>query len=277
MTVEILIPIALGESARTTRERFETLVEVVDAWSGASGAWRGLRFEEPEGGSAGDDEIRDVEGLVEVLRGREPVHVLAYTSFPCHRFFSGTAESSGVGMWAEARGAEVALRIHSAGPFSAELGTAGADEAAGHNRFVAENLEALTDLCFHLAQSLQARRLAIFTDVGSTDLWNAHLAWFAGDDEAAAAIGELTSPAPGGGQADCLHPWRSPDQRAELGARLERTLSGARSVGPDAVRTVRKSGEFDVYETDRGFAVLQHPWFINGFVDRFVTDVLAVR
>lgn len=282
MVEQVLVRLE-GLADATVAEQFELLVNAVGA-SGLAGAdWKALRARDAGGSSRADDPervhlVHELLPRVRELCDDEPTHLLACSALPCHRLHSGSAEPGAVGLWAEVRDTgdarEVGLRLFSCGPFCAELGEVDA-QAQSRNAFVAENLEKLTQLCFSLIGALDPARLRVHTESGAPWPLNAHLAYCRGADAAREELTTVTRLAPsmadhGGPDREWwLHPWRSDGERERLADLLGAAPRDAALPSDERIEEVLRSGAFDVYDLPSGWAVLEHPWFLNGFVDRF--------
>ena len=280
MADELLIHVHLAAprpTAPTVNGVFDALVAAVDAWPGAQGAWAEL--------GAGPDAPPLLEGPVagDVLRIHSAenaggsTHLRAYSALSCWRTHAGSAEPGTVGVWAEASADDCALRLWSAGPFCADLSADADPGQVALRERIGENLESLTQLVSHLADSFAPEAITVHTGGVSRAPWDAHLLFFRDDDVAARHLSEGCARsrdelAESG--ADALHPWRDEAERARLADLLLNALE-RRAPTAASVRAALESGRHDRYDHERGWCVLEHPWFVNAFVERFVLEALG--
>lgn len=140
-----------------------------------------------------------------------------------------------------------------------------------------------------VAGAVRPRSLKLFVDHGDRLPFNAHVAYYA---DAAAAAGDVAWVArlwrdglPGylaplrafdpGRHHWALDERRSPDRQKELWADLDARMGAADRATPAAVERALRRTTLDVLRVGDGFIVLNYPFFLGGFVDRFLVDVLA--
>ena len=273
MTNELLIPLRFDGEPLPAVELFGRLARGTVDYPRAGEAWKGLRVR-----GAGGEVVLAREGplateelVTELADAPGPVgQVLAYTALECWRLPGGVPEPASVGLWIETFGpaaagwpaperrppGAAALRVWSAGPFCAEAPAPEDPRRAAANERVAENLENLTELLFHLVGELAPAALHVYSDAGACFPLNAHLAYYRserplGDDLAEierawrAGLPERGLPAlaelePAGAEFP-LHGWRAPAARRELAAALGEALRGRDA--PPAVEAGRGGDE----------------------------------
>lgn len=167
-------------------------------------------------------------------------------------------------------------RLADVGPLCAVSDASGAPKDHPFHARALENAERCMALGLEIAAALDCPRARAHTDAGARELWNAHVVYWRDERAAADELGQLAARgAPDLGAAGG-HAWRGESQRAAL----EECLSGldrSRAPSPEHVRALLESGRFDVYRADSGFAVLEHPWYVNAFVDRFLLAAFGLE
>lgn len=271
----------LLDGAPPPHELFPRLASAVDAWPRSGDGWRGLRWRSAGGdGALPPEQVLTVGDLVARSAALESAsHVLAATALECSRFHAGSPEDASVGLWAEAEAeaagagaAHARVRLFTMGPFCRPMGP---DDlvAPSVEKHVLANLEDLTAFLFHLVAALEPRAMTVHTDGAAPLCVDAHLAYHR---DAAGVADDLVRLAEAWTAPDrpALHQRRSAQASADLGAALDRLAPRAAGLDPETISAVLRSGRHDVYDLPRGFAVLEHPWFLNGFIDRFHLDCL---
>ncbi len=261
----------------------------VDASGASRGTWSPLSAREGEHGAEllVDTGERDRTGALAVLDANvanvapDALHASAATALACTRLFAGSPEPGTVGLSVESLGpralrflgrvpfAPLLVRVWDCGPFVATRGAA-LDPASAErvDTAVRANLETLTSVLVELFDALAPRLALLVTDEAPPRLHDAHLAYFA-DERAAAdafrawARAESESPSP-------PHPRRDAAHARALVEPLRAAREAADALAPADVARVLASGAFDRYDLARGFCVLEYPWFVNAFLDRFV-------
>jgi hypothetical protein len=225
------------------------------------------------------------------------------TSVPCWRFSGNAAQAGSTMAWIDAWGDEhgrvfgedprrvwgsAAFTLADAGPFVAVIDREG-PEVDEVNHRVEDNLEALTALVLDLAGRLAPTSIKVFTDQGAFLPFNAHLAYYRSPDALLADLRFLETVwrkgLPGhqlpplasleDAHSIAFHWWRDDSQRRRLWLALQQGVERAASVTTDQVTALLASGRFDSLTKGDGFAVLEYPHLLNGFVDRFFLDLLA--
>ncbi len=169
-------------------------------------------------------------------------------------------------------------------PFRTPGGTVTPDHAAA----LAGNRHLLLRLLDEVVAAVDPASIRLHTDDGPPLPFNAHLVYYR---DAAAVLADLAwieelvaqgSPRrkippladPGAaGETWTLHGWRPAGDRQHLLAGLRRLGATAPAIGPPQVHDVRVAGSCPVLACGRGFLVLSATAFVDGFVDRFFTEL----
>ena len=173
-------------------------------------------------------------------------------------------------------GACLSWTIVDAGPFCAVTDASGVPTEHPFHRRTSANAELCTQLAFELVKELGPRCAKACTDAGAAELWNAHVLYWRDEECAArdlAAFGAAQ-------RSDVLesqagHTWRTEEQRNALSEQLAR-LPMAKAPTAARITALLASERFDVYRLEPGFAVLEHPWYVNAFIDRFVFEAFGL-
>ncbi len=165
--------------------------------------------------------------------------------------------------------------------------TPGGDTPPDHAAALADN----RDLLLRLLEEVVAvgpASVRLHTDVGDPLPFNAHLAYYR---DAAAVEADLAwieelwtrgsasrrAPALGGLSATertwPLHEWRPASERDRVLADLERLVAALTQIGPGQIDEVRVAGSCPVRPCGPGFVVLSGVAFVDGFIDRFFTEL----
>lgn len=296
------LTIRLYFATASSVERFQALVQALDASPLASRVWTGvdvtarapMNYRLQRTGEM----IADAVGAQAAAAGLGDDECLgSYTSLRCwRRGERGMEEGSVVAyvdVWGDTygrindedlrMGGNAAVTLSHVGPFTADI--TGGD--AAYNEKVEENLANLTDLVMHLVTAMEPEATRVFDDQGLRLPFNAHAAYFRRPEsvlEDLALLRDVWShglPAhrvaplasyDGGAQEAALHLGRTPEMRRELWERLSAALAHRPTV--DDVRAIVASGRFDTLTQDESFVVLEYPHFVNAFVSRFYLEVL---
>ena len=173
-------------------------------------------------------------------------------------------------------GTRLRWTIADAGPFCAVTDGSGVPTDHPFHQRTLENAELGTRLAFELVSELCPKSAAAFTDAGALELWNAHVLYWRDEDAAAADLATFGAvPRSEILESHDGHTWRTEDQRKVLSEQLQRLSA---STPPTAVSLKRllAAERFDVYRMEPGFAVLEHPWYVNAFIDRFVFEAFGL-
>jgi len=241
-----------GDPERALR----TLTDVIEADAAWGGPWTELRAEDDPSGALTSGR-RSGWTLWRLLGQREIREPVAIT----------------VGI--EPARPALRWRLADVGPLCAITGPDGAPKDHPHHERVLENAERCTRVALDAACRIGARSAAAFSDAGAPLPWNAHVLYWSDEERAAHEIASALEAAGGPLDAHRGHTWRSEEQRRELEERLAAPETPI-AVSGEHVRSVLDGGHFDVYRTDAGFAVLEYPWYVNAFVDRFLLEVADV-
>ena len=173
-------------------------------------------------------------------------------------------------------GTRLSWTIVDTGPFCAVTDSSGAPADHPFHRRTSANAELCTHIAFELVSELGPRSAQARTDAGAFELWNAHVLYWRDAECAAhdlAAFGAVQ-------RADVLeshagHTWRTDEQRTALSGQLA-GLPAAVAPTATTITALLASDRFDVYRMEPGFAVLEHPWYVNAFIDRFVFEAFGL-
>lgn len=284
---------------------FAQMVEAISTWGESNAPWQGLRVSGPQRQviHRRDEEMQSDAVIADAARfGDGSQQLSSRISFRCWRFHGRTAELGSSLAWVEAwsdgyaqvRGEDArriwgsaAFTIADCGPFCAEIAAEDAATAAVNER-VADNLERLTALIFRIVETVKPASLKVFTDQGAYLPFNAHLAYYASEARVLEDLRLINhvwhQGLPGhqippfesivDGKSVAFHWWRNDEQRRKLAAAIGGRLVRANDVDEDDVRRVVASGNFDTYSAPTGFVLLDYPYFMNAFLDRFFITLL---
>lgn len=294
------------------------LVEAVEGWSPSFGGeggekiamrgarWQGLRVVAAGARKPVFEEKEELD-RASLVAAADPFaapeqRLSTVVSFPAWRLHGKHAEKGRASAWVEAWGDDygramgesprhvwgsAAFTIANCTPFQARA--AHGRPAAEPDVHVEENLQSFTDLLFGIIKGLSPRALKVYTDQAPYFPFNAHFAYYAGEEallsdvrviEAAWANGLPRHHVPPlrrllNADAMAFHPWRPLDARRRLWQALNAGMGRAASITPAAVRDLLDTGDFDTFNLPGGFAVLEFPHFVNSFVDGFFTALLG--
>lgn len=183
---------------------------------------------------------------------------------------------------------DVVLALPDTAPFCATTDPDGRPNEHPFNELVRSNLERIQEILFEAIEALRPDSLRVFSEPAVPLAWNAHWAWWKGAEACSDDIGQSLDvwrsgkeswgllPAledPDAAEAACRHTWRSEEGILELSDSLNRWAAEENPVTVDRVRSLLDADRFDQYEVEGGFAILEHPYFMNATLDRFCLEL----
>lgn len=69
-----------------------------------------------------------------------------------------------------------------------------------------------------------------------------------------------------------LHEWRSDNQKKQLLQSLNEIISNDAIITEAKIQETIDSGKYDYFERDKSVLILEYPFFMNAFLDRFICD-----
>jgi hypothetical protein len=152
-----------------------------------------------------------------------------------------------------------------------------------------EDLESLTSLVHAVARRVEPDEIRVLTESFTVPLFS-HFTWFRGPEQVLRDLRWLARVWTTGlpdhhdpplsvfdEKSHGIYPeGMSREQRREIWEHLSAGIPHVDRVTEAHVRQLIDSNRFDVYRIGDGFSVLQYPYFVNGFVDRFYTDLLEL-
>ncbi len=164
----------------------------------------------------------------------------------------------------------------------------GGDIPSDHAAALADNRDLLLRLLEHVVDAVGPASVRLHTDDGDPLPFNAHLAYYR-DVTAVEAdlawIEELWARGsasrrvpplrelPTTERTWPLHEWRPASERERVLADLGRLVNALPRLGPDQIDEVRVAGTCPVRSCGPGFVVLSGVGFVDGFIDRFFTEL----
>lgn len=306
MSTELSARFYLNDSPNPA-DTFLRMINEISSWSAASGEWSSFKIAEGTRHNTvlkrgGTHSVTELKKLIPKNMDAENL-ISATTSFKCWRFRDGKAEESSVGLWVEAWGTEfgkrnegdlrlgglAAMTVFTVGPFCAVVDKPGDPLADRLNAKVEDNLNDLTNLIFRLIERLEPSSTKLYSGDGLFLPFNAHLVYHRTEDGfiedlhfladvwrkglAAQQIPSFDHFQPKE-QSPAFHGWRSEESRVLLWERFNHLLPRLPDVTTQTVQGLLRSGHFDNYNLTCGTAVLEYPFFLNSFLDRFYLELL---
>lgn len=305
MSTELVIRMWFDERA-SPGSRLLSLIPFFEQQGIHDGTWKGLVIRD----AASYKELFRLQEkltsahIAEVLAGYDGdhVHLSARTALPCWRFNGTVAEDGYIPCWIETWGTgfvsstgrrreiegDAAFIVSNSGPFIALLEPEADPHVQQVNQYVGENLERITTLILTIANDLQPWAIKGFTEQGLDQPLNAHLVFFRDPQvliNDVAFLKELWDHGLPGYSTPplrdsvktldryALHYWRGVEASQALCAQL------ADVIGTSDHLTVQQLAQiawwkYDNYEVQQGRAVLEYPYWLNSFLDRFYLDLL---
>lgn len=251
----------------------------------------------PEGGAQGDGVGVDPHQLMDEAEGGrlqaavslplEGLHGEGRRTFRLPLSIDVRQGEPGAGT-IDALGGEVVLALPDTAPFCATTESDGRPNEHPFNELVRTNLERVQGVLFEVIEALEPRALRVFSEPSVPLAWNAHWAWW---KNAAACLDDVNQSLdvwrsgkeswgllppiedPDAAEAACRHTWRSEEGILDLAGSLGRWASSDSTIGEDHVQALLDSNRFDMYELEGGFAILEHPYFMNATLDRFCLEL----
>jgi hypothetical protein len=146
---------------------------------------------------------------------------------------------------------------------------------------VEQNLEDLMQLLLEITKLGAVEKFKVFSDNGDQLAFNAHLAFFRNENQVQEDLDFMHSIWEKGlenykipplktidfnDSIFLTHEWRTEEMRQKLKNSMQKTFQDKKPFNLDKYK---ESNHFDIYKTEKGFMVLEFPYFMNAFLDTF--------
>lgn len=280
-------------------DRFKTLLLTIDSWSEVAGLWDGLRIVDAQSSRSNTvfqsrDEMSTEEILLVVKNYANLSTVKISTGRPIQYFQKNKPETTaltrlGVSVWSNLYATKYGelidiegngeIFVQSVDPYVTAVNAG----VLGQNSAVEKNLEFLTNLLQEVSKLGLVTKFKTFSDAGMKLPFNAHFVFYRDINQVIddrkflnniwkngiksydlEPLSKLAS-----NQTDFVfHEWRNQQTTEKLVKNMNEFFGGKTNFDL-SFDQIKQSGIFDTYESNKGFMVLDYPYFMNAFLDKF--------
>lgn len=183
---------------------------------------------------------------------------------------------------------DASVTLLSAGPFT-EIINEESELDSSINIKVKENNTALIDTITDMSSFFNIEKMHLFSNNGNSVLHNSHLCYYNDYNVLIEDLTEYHNLLRYGNKkygykssatlsiaedAYYFHEWRAPEMKSAILDLMQLTSNSVLDINPEKIQRLLSSGKYDYIENENKIMILEFPFFVNAFVDRFIFEML---